>query len=94
MLQWINLNRHNMSIFYIVRKNWPYPPTASGSYGKVIKIFYKLNYLDFHFVQYHCNVTTVLELHFSRLLSSKAYFKVCLKCDKFGCHVFHVNPYY
>ena len=22
------------SIFCIVRKNWPYPPTASGSYGR------------------------------------------------------------
>ena len=41
------------------------------------KILYRLNYLGFYFVCYHSNVTTVLELHFSRLLSSKAYFKVC-----------------
>ena len=36
--QWINLIRNNIcvnkSIFCIVRKNWPYPPTASGSYGR------------------------------------------------------------
>ena len=23
-------------IFYIVRKNWPYPPTTSGSYGREV----------------------------------------------------------
>ena len=23
-----------MSIFHIVRENWPYPPTASGSYSR------------------------------------------------------------
>ena len=39
MAQWINLNRNNISVlasryFCIVRKNWPYPPTASGSYGR------------------------------------------------------------
>ena len=50
------------SIFYIVRKNWLYPPTPSGSYRKVaggrladeirvdfkiLKFFYRLNYSDF-----------------------------------------------
>ena len=44
---------------------------------KTFKIFYRLNYLGFYFVYYHSNVTTVLELHFSQFLSSKAYFKVC-----------------
>ena len=29
------------------------------------KILYRLNYVDFYFVYYHCNVTTVLELNFS-----------------------------
>ena len=47
---------------------------------EIFKILYRLNYLGFYFVCYHSNVTTVLELHFSRLLSSKAYFKVCFKC--------------
>ena len=81
-----------MSIFCIVRKNSPYPPTASGSYGrladetwvgfKIFKILYKLNYLGFLFVYYHCNVTTVIELHFRWLFSSKAYFKVCFEAGK------------
>ena len=55
-------------IFCIVRKNWPYPPTASGSYGReagreggrpadeirvdfeILKLIYKLYYLEFYFV--------------------------------------------
>ena len=41
------------------------------------EILYRLNYSGFYFVYYHCSVTTVLELHFSQLLLSKAYFKVC-----------------
>ena len=46
---------------------------------KILKILYRLNYLGFYFVYYHCNVVTVLELHFSWLLSSKAYVKVCFE---------------
>ena len=48
------------SIFCIVRKSWPYPPTASGSYGReadeirvdfeILKLLYKLNYSEFYFV--------------------------------------------
>ena len=44
---------------------------------KIFKILYRLNNLGFYFVCYHSNITIVLELHFSQLLSSKAYFKVC-----------------
>ena len=40
------------------------------------------------FVYYHCNVTTVLELHFSQLLSSKAYFIMCFEVQKFGLPFF------
>ena len=43
----------------------------------IFKILYRLNYLGIYFVYYHCNVITVLELYFGRLLPSKAYFKVC-----------------
>ena len=57
------------------------------------KILCRLNFLGFYFVYYHSNVTTVLELHFSRLLSSKAYFKVCFKCKKFSSH-FSCQSYY
>ena len=49
---------------------------------EIFKILYRLNYSAFYFVQYYHNVTTVLELHFSRLLSSKAYFKVCFEMGK------------
>ena len=49
---------------------------------EIFKIHYRLNYSGFYFVCYHSNVITVLELHFSWLLSSKAYFKVCFKCRK------------
>ena len=68
-------------------KKWLHPPTASGSYcwqaGEYMaklwnfKILYKLNCLDL------CNITTVLELHFSQLFSSKA---VCFEVRKFSCH--------
>ena len=46
------------------------------------KILYRLNYLGFYFVYYHCNAATVLELHFIWLLPGKDYFKVCYKCKK------------
>ena len=96
MAQWINLNRNNRSVLayqYSVlgEKNWPYPSTASGFYGReggmpaeemrvgfdIFKILYRLNYSGFYFVYYYCNVTMVLEQYFSRLLSSKACFMVC-----------------
>ena len=49
---------------------------------EILKILYRLNYLGFYFVYYHCNFATVLELHFSQLSSSKAYFKVCFEVRK------------
>ena len=45
---------------------------------KIFKILYRLYYSSFYSVNYHSNVTAVLELHFGQLLSSKAYFKVSL----------------
>ena len=61
---------------------------------EILKILYRLNYLGIPFVYYHCKVTTVsvLELHFCKLLSSKAYFKVCFELQKFGCHFFMLIP--
>ena len=55
----------------IVRKNWPYPPTAGGSYGRqggrpedkirvdfeILKLLYRLNYSEFYFVY---NITAIL----------------------------------
>ena len=83
-----------------MRKKGPHPPTTSGSYGKqagtqvheiqvefeIFEILYRLNYSGFYFVYYHCNVTTVLVVHFSWLLSSKAYFKVCFEVQKISSH--------
>ena len=56
-------NRSSASKFRIVGKNWAHAPTASGSYGrltgwlademrvdfKILKILYRLDYLDFYF---------------------------------------------
>ena len=49
---------------------------------KFHKILYRFNYSGFYFVYYYYNVATVLELHFSWLLSSKVYFKVCFEVQK------------
>ena len=40
---------------------------------EIFRILYRLNHLDFYFVLYHCNLITVLELHFTQV--AKAYFK-------------------
>ena len=58
--------------------------------GFKIKILNVLNYtyLGFYFVYYCCNVTTIkklLELHFSQLVSSKAYFKCKKSIAIFSC---------
>ena len=80
-----------------MRKNWPYPPTASGSYGRevgrladeiwvnfeIVKFLYRLNYSEFYFVYiYHCSFTTVLELHSVGFCQVKVYFKVCFEVQK------------
>ena len=88
-----------------MRNIWPYPPTASRSYGREagkragwqtgrqntggfrnLKLFYRLNYSDFYFVQYHCNFTAVLELHSVDFRQIKVYFKVCFEVQKSGSH--------
>ena len=89
--QWTNRNWSNRSVLAhrysacIVRKNWPYPATTSGSYGReggrpadkiwvifeIFKILYRLNYSGFYFVYYHCNITTVLELTAFKLALAK-----------------------
>ena len=89
-------NRSILAYWYsLLWEKRSYPPTASESYGReggktkygwVSKFRNSryTGYLSFYCVYYHCNVATytVLELHFSRLLSSKAYFKVCLEVWK------------
>ena len=82
-----------------MREIWPYPPTASGSYGaerlggrkpadeiwvdfKMLKLFYRLNYLDFYFVEYLYNFTAVLEMHLVGFCQVKVYCKVCFEVQK------------
>ena len=48
----------------------------------IFKTLCRLNYLDFHYIQYQCNIIIVLEMHFSQLFSSIAYFKVCFEAHK------------
>ena len=70
-----------------MRKNWASTPSASGSYGRladeihldfaILKILYRLNYLDYYFVYSSAMLSIVLEVHFSLLFSNKADFRVC-----------------
>ena len=81
-----------------MRKNWASTPSTSWSYGRladeirldfaILKILYRLNYLDFYFVYSSAILLIVLEVHFSLLFSNKANFKVCLWCVKSGRHCF------
>ena len=49
---------------------------------KIFKYSLQIKLFGLLFVYYYSNVTTVLELHFSRFLSSKAYLKVCFEVCK------------
>ena len=94
MVQWMNLKRNNRSTlarWYCVLWEKAGPIllllvgcTAGRQAGKS---GWSLKFLNFSthltirpfFAYYHCNVTTVLELHFSWFLTSTAYFKVCFE---------------
>ena len=78
----------------MMRKNWAYPPTASGSYGRLacqqMKYIWISKFLKF-FTGYTIRIFTsfnigtmllVLPMHFSRFFSSKAYCKVCIQAHK------------
>ena len=49
---------------------------------EVSKLLYRLNYSEFYFVKYHCNFTTVLELHSFGFCQVKVYFKMCFEVRK------------
>ena len=88
-----------------MKKNWtPTPSSTSGFYGwqegrladeirldfKILKILYRLNYLDFYFVYSSAMLLIVLEVHFSLLFSNEAYFRVCfvvckIRLPHFSC---------
>ena len=60
---------------------------------EIFKILYRLNYSDFYFVYYHCNVTTVLKLHSVSFCQAKLTLR-CIFSVNFGRYFFHVNLYY
>ena len=49
---------------------------------EIFKILYRLNYSGIYKVEYQYNVIIVLEMHFNRLFSSIASFKVCFLVRK------------
>ena len=89
------------AIAYLVRKNWASTPSASGSYGRladeirldieILKILYRLNYLDFYFVYSSAMLLIVLEVHFSLLFSNKAHFRVCFVVRKIRSPLFFMS---
>ena len=107
LAQWINLYRNNGSVLVcrcsvLGEKTDPIPPPlvslTAGRLSDEMQVGFKilkilLIYSDFYFVYYHCNFTTVLKLHFSQLLSSRSYFKIVFKREKFGSHFFNFNLY-
>ena len=87
-----------------MRKNWASTPSASGSYGRlagladeirldfqILKILYRLNYLDFYFVYSSAMLLIVLEVHFSLLFSNKADFRVCFVARKIRSPLFFMS---
>ena len=49
---------------------------------EILKILYRLNYLDFYFVYSSAMLIIVLEVHFSLLFSNKADFRMCFVARK------------
>ena len=90
----------SMSIFCIVRKNWPYPPTASGPYsreagrekGWKTKYGWILKFLRFStgsiiLIFVLCNITAMLlRCYNSGYCLVELSLRCVLKCEKFGCH--------
>ena len=78
---------------------------TSGSYGRqagrladkigldfeILKILYRLNYLDFYFVYSSAMLLIVLEVHFSLLFSNKADFRVCFVVRKIRLPLFFMS---
>ena len=95
LMQTTSLSQH-VRILYC-RINWLYSSTASASYGrqagsqakkiqvglKIFKILYSILYQWYILLQYYYSITTVLKLHFCKLLYIKDCFKVCLEMQKF-----------
>ena len=72
------LSSHHQWVLWQATREGGRPADEMRVGFKIFKILYRLNYLGFYFVYYHSNVTTVLELNFSQLLSSKGYLRCVL----------------
>ena len=58
---------------------------------EILKILYRLNYLDFYFVYSSAMLLIVLEVHFSVLFSNKADFGVCFVARKIQSPLFFMS---
>ena len=58
---------------------------------EILKILYRLKYLDFYFVYSSTMLLIVLEVHFSLLFSNKADFRVCFAADKIRSPLFFMS---
>ena len=58
---------------------------------EILKILYRLNYLDFYFVYSSAMLLIVLEEHFIQLFSNKAHFRVCFAVRKIRSPLFFMS---
>ena len=58
---------------------------------EILKILYRLNYLDFYFVYSSAMLLIVLEVYFSLLFSNKADFRVCFVARKIRSPLFFMS---
>ena len=58
---------------------------------EILKIPYRLNYLDFYFVYSSAMLLIVLEVQFSLLFSNKADFRVCFVARKIRSPLFFMS---
>ena len=58
---------------------------------EILKILYRLNYLDFYFVYSSAMLLIVLEVYFSLLFSSKADFRMCFVARKIRSPLFFMS---
>ena len=58
---------------------------------EILKILYRLNYLDFYFVYSSAMLLIVLEVQFSLFFSNKADFRVCFVARKIRSPLFFMS---
>ena len=90
------------AIAFLVRNIWTHTPSASGSYSRqadeiqvdfeTMNILYRLNYLDFYFVDISAMLLIPLEVYFRQFFSNKVRFRACLEVHKIQLPFFHVDP--